>query len=138
MKIKNLLIGMMVATFITACGGDGDKESKEEVDKNTPEYIAEAYMKKLKQLDFKGAKKYTDKPTGQMLEALSGMTEMMPEEEKEKSKNTKILKVECEEPKDDKTQCTCSLQSGDKKDFEKVDLKKIDGDWKVHMEKDNM
>lgn len=127
MKIKNLLVGAIAAVVLVACGGV----------ENTPESVAKAYMEKVKQMDFEGAKAHADESTGKILDMMKSMEGMMPEEEKEKAKKSEITKVECEEPKEDKTKCTCTIKDAEgEESTETVDMKKVDGNWKVHMEKD--
>lgn len=123
MKIKNLLIALSVVLLIASCG------------KSSPEDVARAFSEKMIAQDYDGAKKYADAETGKILDMIKsfGGDKMAGNKD---MKDAEVTKVECDEPKDDKTKCECTVKNGDEEKTETYEMKKVDGEWKVHFSKD--
>ena len=126
--MKKYLLLFAAFTFIAAsmmsCGGGS----------STPKEVAIDFTKKLNSLDFEGAKKLGTPETAKMLDMLSTFAAMMPDSVKNETKN---LKVEAKDEKIDGDKAEVNIVNGDKGE-EKINLVKQDGNWKVHMSKDNM
>lgn len=124
MKLLRNIAIVLIATFaLTSCGG------------SSPEAVAEKFLTAIKKADFETAKKYASPET----EALLGFAAMMPadEIEKQKEEGSKVkIKVVGSEISEDGTTAKVTIESTDKDgnvSEDKLDLKKIDGEWKVSM-----
>ena len=99
---------------------------------NSPESVAEKFLKAMNKMDYDGAKKYGTEDTGKMLDMLSGFMKMMPDSSK-KETNFEIISLTAV---DNKATVT---YFDDKNDGEQVlNLIKIENQWKVSMNKDNL
>ena len=59
---------------------------------NSPESVAEKFLKAMNKMDYDGAKKYGTDETGKMLDMLSGFMKMMPDSSK-KETNFEIISL---------------------------------------------
>lgn len=113
-KIFALAIVAVLAIAASNCKGS-PKDAKG---------VAQAYSDAMGSKDFDAAKKYATAETGKMLDLVKGMATMMPE--------TKVTVDSCEETGDTAV-CQTTNDKGEKKP---LNLKKVDGDWKVHQPKE--
>jgi hypothetical protein len=124
MKKLFTIIAIACLTLIS-CSGNG------------PEGVAKSFLSHTNKGEMAEAKKYCDEKTASIL----GMAESMltPERiEEMKKKNVKI-DIVSSEVKDETAKVTYQLTSeGEKSDEKTLDLKKVDGDWKVTMNKEGM
>lgn len=116
-----LSVGVLSIAF-SSCGGGAKK----------PEDVAEAFIKAVNKEDFATAKQHATKKTGNMLDMMKGMIENMDEEQKgEKGEFKELKDTEVKEDKATVTYC-CDKNGED----DEVKLKKVDGEWKVHIDKE--
>lgn len=126
MKKIIALFSFLSLTLLVSCGGG-----------NGPEDVAQKFAEARAKGDYTTAKTYADATTGQMLDMLD---QIMPKEEKEKQKKLDVkIEIISSEVKDS-TAVVKFKSTSDKKTSEeqKLDLKKIKGDWKVTTNKEGM
>ncbi len=118
--VSTLMLAAMTLV-ISSCGGGPQK----------PDEVAKAFLKAVNNEDFATAKEYSTKETKQMLDMMKGMMEKMGD--KKKSKKGKLEELKNTEVDGDKAVVTycCDKEGKDAK----VHLKKVDGNWKVHLNK---
>ncbi len=123
---KLLSIGMIVLiAFTFSCGGGSTSD---------PKAVAEDFVKALAVQDYETAKDLGTEETVQLLAMIEGMAAMIPAEEVEADKeDIKSLKMGDVEIDGDNA---VVYYGTDKKTGEKIDLVKVDGDWKVAMKKE--
>jgi len=123
----------MISVAMISCGGKKDEDKKEKTtDSNSPEAVTEGYQKALADLDFKKAKEFVTEESKGGVDFIEAMiTAFVPEGTDISTMKRKIeLKdLKCEENGDEAT-CTFSIDGSE----EKVDLKKVDGEWKIFMD----
>ena len=122
---KGLLFIMLVCSlFFISCSG------------NKPGAVAEKFLTNVEKGNFEEAKKYSDESTGKLLDMLVSFGGEKMKEEIEKNKgNIPEIKITRVEEKDDKA--TVYYKQGEEEKESKLDLKKIDGDWKVSINKES-
>lgn len=101
---------------------------------NEAEQVAEKFLTHINNLEFKEAKEYCDDKTAPMIgmmESLSAMAKDLPKEEKA------TFKITGSEIKDDVATVKYNQTKGGETKEEKLVLKKIDGQWKVSMNKED-
>lgn len=120
--MKKLLAFCIMAIFFVACGSS-----------SSPKAVAEKFLTATQKGDFEEAKKYGDSQTADLLNLVTtfGGESLKEEIKKEGVKEFTIEKVE---EKDDLATVTYKVEG--KENF--LRLKKIDGEWKVSMNKENM
>ncbi|RIY36084.1 lumazine-binding protein [Capnocytophaga canis] len=109
---------LFVAFLVTSCSN------------NSPKSVAEKFLTSMENSDFEEAKKYADDSMQQMLGMLSGMGKELPKG-KEKKKVT-ITKVE-----EDGDNAKAFYKVEGEEEEKSIDLKKVDGKWKVTFNKEN-
>ena len=120
-KSLNLFAAIAIAVFMVACSGD----SKE------PEKTAEKYLNFLAEGNYDEASKLGTEDTKQMLNFLKSLSGGQKPE-----KVNEVKDVKCTVGEDGETaECTycCNEEGGD----DKIDMKKIEGNWLVDMKKEN-
>lgn len=120
--LKVTLLGVLL--FNVSCSKENDVEE-----------VASNFLTHVNNLEFKEAKEYCDEKTGSMigmLESLSAMAKDMPKEEKA------TFKITGSEIKDDVATVKYNQTKGGETKEEKLILKKIDGKWKVSMNKEDV
>jgi|GEM_PF-2880693 len=135
-KTVLFLMAAMISVAMISCGGkkeeaDKDKDAKK-YESNSPEGVTEAYQKALADVDFKKAKEFVTKESEAGVDFIEAMiTAFVPEGTDISTMKRKIeLKdLKCEEKGDEAT-CTFSIDGSE----EKVDLKKVDGEWKIFID----
>lgn len=124
-KFLSLSLVVLIATFMFSCGGGSSSD---------PKAVAEDFLKALATQDYDSAKELGTEQTVQMLSMIEGMISMMPKDQVEKDKeNIKTLKMG--EVKIDGDNAVVYYDTA-KESGQKIELKKVDGDWKVDMKKD--
>jgi hypothetical protein len=120
-KTLNLFVAALVAVFMVACSGDA----------NGPEKTAEKYLKLLAEGNYDEAGKLGTEDTKQMLNFIKSFSGGAKPEKQNEVKNIKCTVAEGGET----AECTycCNDQGAD----DKVNLKKVDGNWLVDMKKEN-
>ncbi|CEN43860.1 conserved exported hypothetical protein [Capnocytophaga canis] len=109
---------LFVAFLVTSCSN------------NSPKSVAEKFLTSMENSDFEEAKKYADDSMQQMLGMLSGMGKELPKGN-EKKKVT-ITKVE-----EDGDNAKAFYKVEGEEEEKSIDLKKVDGKWKVTFNKEN-
>ncbi len=103
---------------------------------SSPKAVAQDFMEALAKQDFKTAKELGTNRTKGFISMLEGMMQMMPEKEKKENKSFNDLKdIKWGETKIDNDKAVVYYGNGEGQQ-EKVNLKKVDGKWKVDMKKD--
>lgn len=116
-KIFSVLAAAVIAFAFTSCGGGAD----------TPEKVAEKFLQHIAKSEFKDAKELATGDavkTIETLESFASMSEMGGE--KPEAKEVKIENMKCD-TKEDAAACTYKQDGKDGN----IDLKKVDGAWKV-------
>ncbi|MEL1243599.1 DUF4878 domain-containing protein [Flavobacterium sp. DGU11] len=118
------MLAIMSITLFVSCG----KESG-------PEGVAKSFIEHTTKGEFEEAKKYCDETTGQMMGMAGGM--MTPEQKAEAKKKDVKIDIISSEIKEDKAVVKYKVTAEGEDATEKtMDLKKVDGDWKVTMNKE--
>ncbi len=116
-KIFSVLAAAVIAFAFTSCGSDA----------NTPEKVAEKFLNHIAKSEYKEAKELATGDavkTIETLESFASMSEMGGE--KPEAKEVKIENMKCD-TKEDAASCTYKQDGKDGS----IDLKKVDGNWKV-------
>lgn len=119
MRILSVL-SVAAATFFAACGGGSA----------TPTDVATKFLTHIDKKEFKEAKAYGTKATGELLDMVAGMASMMPAED---PKGFTI-----KEEKIDGDKATVTYRSNGKEADETLNLVKEDGKWLVSMSKEDL
>lgn len=119
MRIFSVL-AVAAATFFTACGGGSA----------TPSEVAGKFLTHIDKKEFKEAKAYGTKATGELLDMVAGMASMMPAED---PKGFTI-----KEEKIDGDKATVTYRSTGKDADETMNLVKENGKWLVSMSKEDL
>lgn len=118
-KKATLLSFIFILTVFVSCMKDD----------NSPEVIAEKFLNHIEKAEFKEAKLYCDEKTASMIEVLESFATSFPK--KDAVDSVEILSSEI---KDDQATVTYSMS---KKEEEQLTLKKVDGQWKISIDKEN-
>jgi hypothetical protein len=127
MKTLKLLTLCIITAFILfACGASVE---------NTPEAVAEAFIKALNELNFSEAKKHCTEEGAEALETLElFMTDEMKEEAKAQQKDAdQTIKITNVNESGDSATVEYSVGGMDQAPLE---LAKVDGNWKVNFQKE--
>ncbi len=119
MRILSILAVAATALF-AACGGGSA----------TPSDVASKFLTHIDKKEFKEAKDYGTKATGELLDMVASMASMMP---KEDPKGFTI-----KEEKIDGDKATVTYRSNGKEADETLNLVKEDGKWLVSMSKEDL
>lgn len=120
MKIKLLTLSA-VATLLLACGGG-----------TSPEDVAKNFHVAITSQDWSTAKNLASTKGKEQVDAAKQMAESMGALGGEKPVKPEVEKVACDEPKEDKTICTCTDKGGKETKYELVK----EGDkWAVNYNK---
>lgn len=124
MKRIFLISTVFLAFITTSCSVD------------SPKSVAEKFLTAMENQDFEEAKKYSDESMKQLLNVLNEM----PKDDNKKTENPKI-KVTKVEKEGDKAKVFYMVEGGGETEGENkeqsIDLKKIDGKWKVSFNKED-
>lgn len=124
--MKNLMkIGFVLvfSAFMFACGGSSDD----------PQAVAKDFLTALADQDYDAAKKLGTENTVQMLTMIESMADMAPEGE-DMDMGADMDAIEWGETEVDGDSAVVHYKAEDKE--EKLDLVKVDGEWKVDMKKE--
>jgi len=121
-KLSSVLVALLVtAIAVVSCGK-----------KQTPEQVAEKFLKHLAKAEFKEAKELATGDAEKLVSTLEAFSQMAPQDKKEQ-KEANIKDMKCEVTGDS---ATCTYKQDDKDG--KLFMKKVDGKWKVsNMPKEN-
>lgn len=120
MKIKLLTLSA-VATFLFACGGG-----------TSPDEVAKNFHEAITAQDWSTAKDLATTKGKEQVDAAKQMAESMGALGGEKPAKPEIESVKCDEPKDNKTTCTCKEKGGKETKYE---LEKEGDKWAVNYNK---
>lgn len=125
-----LFVSLLTAGVMVSCG----KESG-------PEGVAKNFLELTAKGEFGEAKKYCDEPTAQLLSMAEGLAQEKKEEMKDKKVTVEI--ISSEENEEGNTATVKYKQAEGDEDIagaeeKTLTLKKIDGDWKVSIDKEGM
>lgn len=124
MKRIFLISTVFLAFLITSCSVD------------SPKNVAEKFLTAMENQDFEEAKKYSDESMKRLLNILNEM----PKDDNKKNENAKIRVTKVEE-EGDKAKAFYIVEGGVEAEGENkeqsIDLKKIDGKWKVSFNKED-
>ena len=123
-KLTGIGIVLLFTFFFAACGGSSDN----------PQDVAKDFLKALADKNYDKAKDLGTDNTAMMIGMIESMAKMAPDSLQEED-NADMDAIEWGDTKIDGDNATCFYSSPDKKD-QKLDLKKVDGKWKVDMKKD--
>jgi len=124
-KLTGIGIVLLFTFFFAACGGSSDN----------PQDVAKDFLKALADKNYDKAKDLGTDNTAMMIGMIESMAKMAPEGQDTDSGMGDLDAIEWGETKVDGDNATCFYSTPDKKD-QKVELKKVDGKWKVDMKKD--
>ncbi|MFK8274768.1 lumazine-binding protein [Capnocytophaga cynodegmi] len=116
---------VMFSMFLfVSCSGD------------SPRKVAEKFLEAMENQNFEEAKKYSDDSMKQLL----NMLDSMPKDNNKKAENAKVKVTKIEE-NGDKAKVFYIVESSEIQEESKeqsIDLKKVDGNWKVSFNKEEM
>lgn len=124
-KLSGIGIVLLFALFFSACGGSSDN----------PQDVAKDFLNALNDKDYSKAKDLGTENTAMMIGMIESMAKMAPDSLKNDEDKADMDAIEWGDTKIDGDNATCFYSTPDKKD-QKLDLKKVDGKWKVDMKKD--
>lgn len=119
MRAKILVLMMVAAVGFAACQGKGG-----------PEKAAETFLNSLGKADFDTAKKYATKDTKKILTLLESFGKDKIKE-KLKKEGHKDISIKSCDVQGDTADCKYDTPKGEKS----ITMKKVDGNWKAHMDK---
>jgi len=126
MKKLTYLLGVMAFSLIMFSCSSG----------NSPESVAQDFMEALVKQDFDTAKELGTDQTKGFISMIEGMMKMMPEKDKKENTSFNDLKnIKWGETKIDGDKAIVHYGNGEGQE-EKINLKKVDGKWKVDMKKE--
>ena len=120
---KNLfmIVSLSACVVLYACKG-GD----------SPDAIAEKFLKALYSYDFETARKYGTEDTGKLLDMMSGFSKLMPDS------NKKEIKFEILNVKVDGDKAVVMYKDEGKEAQAPLSLMRVNGKWKVNMTKESI
>lgn len=125
----SLLILVLSFSFFTACS------------KNSPEHAVEGFLTAIQQEDFSKAATFCDEPTGKLLNFVASMAALGEEEDSKeplgKKGAFKILETNYSEDKK-LAEVKVSFTEGDVTKTEIIPVKKVDDQWKVSINKNDL
>lgn len=121
-KILIALVAIAILIAFTACGTSS----------KNPQAVAESFFNSLENKDFEGAKKLATAESAGMLDLISGF---MQEDSKDMNNRFKVVSVEEEGDTATINFEAWNSETPDDIDTDTMDMVKVDGDWKVKVEK---
>ena len=118
---KFLALNLLTAILFVACGGGS----------SSPSDVATKFLNHTNKMEFKEAKKYATKGTGEILDLIAGMAGMMGDQQGPKSFTITNETI-------DGDKATVTYRSEGKEEDETLNLVKEDGKWLVNMSKEDM
>lgn len=102
---------------------------------SSPKVTAKKFLEAVKNNNYEEAKKYATKDSEQMLNMLSSFSSVMPQSYKDKMRNSHI---DIKDVQEKDGIATVTYVNSEEKKEETLQLKKVEGKWKVVLSKDNM
>jgi len=139
MHLLKIIPMLLLAAFLfSQCTGKSGK-----VNMKSPESVTLAFLRSFSSLEFQKAKLYSSPETQQLIGMMEGMMGAIGEDEKKKmlaeSKETiKSMKKATCKVEGDIAYCTVCCGPDGTETPEPTTLKKIDGKWYVHIDKNAM
>lgn len=124
-KLTGIGIVLFFTLFFAACGGSSDN----------PQDVAKDFLKALADKNYDKAKDLGTQNTAMMIGMIESMASMAPDSIQNNEDQMDMDIIKWGETKIDGDVATCFYSTPDKEE-QKLDLKKIDGKWKVDMKKD--
>lgn len=100
---------------------------------DTPKVVATKFLTASSENNFEEAKKYATEETGQILDLVAGMAKSMGEDTKKEKETFEVISEKIE----GETATVTYKKSGEDSE-QTMKLKKVSGDWKVSMSKEDM
>ena len=122
-KLMSIGFVLLFSFFMVSCGGSSDN----------PQDVAKEFMTALGDQDYDTAKDLGTENTVMMIGMIESMASMAPEGEADTTGD--MGEITWGETEIDGDKATCFYSTPDK-EGEKVELVKVDGDWKVDMKKE--
>lgn len=120
---------LLMIVSIVSCGSNEEEKVKDVVTK---------FRTAVQELKFDEASKYCEENTGKMISSIGGMMAMVPENKKKEIKEEKFEFSKVEFNNDTAYVYYWDGKTIDKnEEAKKMDLVKIDGDWKIYMNKED-
>lgn len=122
MKKITFMFMLVLGALVTSCSKS-----------NTPEFVAEKFLTAMESANYPEAKKFCDEKTGQIVDMLAGI----PISEKDKKAPKKVTINRVEEDKEDKNKAKVFYSVEGEEKEKSIDVVKIDGKWKVSLNKES-
>ena len=120
---------LLMIVSIVSCGSNEEEKVKDVVTK---------FRTAVQELKFDEASKYCEENTGKMISSIGGMMAMVPENKKKEIKEEKFEISKVEFNNDTAYVYYWDGKTIDKnEEAKKMELVKIDGDWKIYMNKED-
>ena len=120
-----LILGFVSFTFFASCGNDND-----------PEAVAKKFLDHVNKGEFKEAKEYCDEQTASLIGMMEGMAGDKTKELKDSDVKVEIVSSEVKEDKATVKYKTSGGKSANSAE-QTLNLVKVDGKWKVTIDKEN-
>lgn len=128
-KIIYPFLTLLMIVSMVSCGSNEEEKVKDVVMK---------FRTAVQELKFDEASKYCEENTGKMISSIGGMMAMVPEDKKKEIKDEKFEISKVEFNKDTAYVYYWEGKTIDKnEEAKKMELVKIDGDWKIYMNKED-
>ncbi len=121
-KLSKIGFILIFSLFVAACGGN-----------DNPQQVAKSFFKALSEQDYEKAGEFGTESTKAMLTLVKSFAEMADKDAENEMGDLSAIEWGETEIDGDKAVCHYSVPG---KEDQKVDLKKVDGEWKVDMKKD--
>lgn len=105
---------------------------------SSPKTAVVGFMNSMQDLDFSTAKKYSSKETQKLLGSLESMINMMPKDELLPIEDKKLITKDWVNCKTKGKEGNCELCEGEDCTEDLVKVIKENGQWKVHLSKEDM
>jgi hypothetical protein len=120
------LLAFVSFSFLASCSNDGN-----------PEAVAEKFLNHVNKGEFKEAKEYCDEQTAQLIGMMESMVAGKEDEMKKLDAKVEIISSEVKDDKATVKYKTTSTKEPVGKE-QSLQLVKVDGKWKVTIDKENM
>ena len=122
-NILKSLVLLLAVSFMTSCGGG-----------NNPESVAEDFLVALGTQDYEKARELGTERTAQLVSLVQGMADMAKKDGEDVDVDN-MPDIEFTNTEIDGDKATCFYTSADGEE-KKINLLKVDGEWKVDMTKE--
>lgn len=121
-----LILGFLSFTFFASCSNDSD-----------PEAVAKKFLDHVNKGEFKEAKEYCDEQTASLIGMMESMAGDKTKELKDQDVKTEIISSEVKEDKATVKYKSTGGKAGATGAEQTLNLVKVDGKWKVTIDKEN-